>query len=70
MPYKRLNMKLTPKAYDELKALSNRSGLSMTEIMRTGLSLANLAMAEAERDNSLAVTNASGDVLKQVVVPR
>ena len=45
-------------------------GLTMTEIMRTGLSLASLAMTEARRDNSLAVTNASGEVLKQVILPK
>lgn len=68
--YRRLNMKLPPRVYDELKALSDSHGLTMSEIMRTGLSLASLAMTEAERDNSLAVTNSAGEVVKQVVLTR
>lgn len=70
VPFKRLNMKLPLSTYEELRALSEGSGLTMTEIMRTGLSLASLAMSEARRDNSLAITNASGKVVKQIVLPK
>jgi len=65
---RRLNVNLPEGIHDELRVLAQRSGRSMTDIVRTGLGLVTVALAEAERKNTLAVANSEGKVIKQLVV--
>ena len=66
---KRLNVNLPDGVHEDLRILAERSGRSMTEIVRTGLGLVRVALEEAERNNTLAVTNAKGLLVKQIVLP-
>jgi hypothetical protein len=67
---KRLNFNLTVRAFDELKRLSDESGLSMTEIMRLGLGLIRIAFDEERKGNTLVVSTSDGRHLKEIVLPR
>lgn len=66
---RRLNVNLPEEVHNQLRDLAERSGRSMTDIVRTGLSLASVAFAEAEHRNTLAVANAEGKLIKHLVVP-
>ncbi|HYX26728.1 MAG TPA: Arc family DNA-binding protein [Thermoanaerobaculia bacterium] len=66
---RRLNVNLPEGVHEELRVLAERSGRSMTDLVRTGLSLVTVAFAEAERSNTLAVADAEGRLIKQIVVP-
>jgi hypothetical protein len=52
---KRLNLDLTPEAYELLQKLSDESGKNMAEVLRTGLALYGIAQEEKDRGNSLAI---------------
>jgi plasmid stability protein len=67
---RRLNVNLPEGLHEELRVLAERSGRSMTDLVRTGLSLVTVAFAEAERSNTLAVADADGKLIKQILVPR
>jgi plasmid stability protein len=67
---RRLNVNLPEGLHEELRVLAERSGRSMTDLVRTGLSLVTVAFAEAERSNTLAVTDSNGKLIKQILVPR
>ena len=65
---KRLNVNLPAATYDELQEFSRRSGRTMTEIVRMGVGLAQIAVGEDSRQNSLAVVDADGKLVKQILV--
>jgi hypothetical protein len=52
---KRLNLDLTPEAYELLQKLSDESGKNMAEVLRTGLALYGIAQEEKDRGHSLAI---------------
>jgi hypothetical protein len=54
-PKKRLNLDLTPEAYELLQKLSDESGKNMAEVLRTGLALYGIAQEEKDKGNSLAI---------------
>jgi hypothetical protein len=53
---KRLNLDLTPQAYELLQKLSEESGKNMAEVLRTGLLLYGISQEESRKGRSLAVT--------------
>lgn len=63
---KRLNLDLTPEAYDLLQQLQDESGKSMADILRTGLALYGIAQEENQKGRSLAVIEGE-KVVKQIV---
>lgn len=65
---KRLNLDLTPEAYELLRKLSDESGKNMAEVLRTGLALYGIVQAEGEKGRDLAVVE-DEKVIKQIVVP-
>ena len=67
---RRINLNVPEKTYEDLQALASKTGRSMTEVMRTALSLAQIAMREQASGNTLAVTKADGTLLKEIVIPR
>ena len=66
---KRLNLDLTPEAYELLQKLADDSGKNMAEILRTGLALYGIAQEEKKKGRSLAVIDEKEEVKKQIVLP-
>jgi hypothetical protein len=52
---KRLNLDLTPEAYELLQKLADESGKNMAEVLRTGLLLYGISQEETKKGRSLAV---------------
>lgn len=65
---KRLNLDLTPEAYELLRKLSEDSGKNMADVLRTGLALYGIVQEEKAKDRDLAVVK-DDKVIKQIVVP-
>lgn len=65
---KRLNLDLTPAAYELLKKLSEESGKNMADVLRSGLALYGIAQEEAEKGNDVAIVK-DDKVLKQILLP-
>jgi hypothetical protein len=65
---KRLNLDLTPAAYDLLQQLAAESGRNMADVLRTGLALYGIAQEEMKKGRSLGIVH--GDrVVKEIVLP-
>ena len=63
---KRLNLDLSPEAYELLQQIVDESGKSMADVLRTGLALYGIAQEEGQKGRSLAI--AEGDkIVKQIV---
>ncbi|MGG6268298.1 hypothetical protein ACQ4M3_22310 [Leptolyngbya sp. AN03gr2] len=65
---KRLNLDLSPEAYDLLQELSEESGKNMAEVLRTGLALYGIAREEKKKGRSLGVVE-DDRVVKEIVIP-
>ncbi len=65
---KRLNLDLTPAAYDLLQELSEESGKNMAEVLRTGLALYGIAQEEKRKGRYLGVME-DDRVIRQIVLP-
>jgi hypothetical protein len=63
---KRLNLDLTPEAYELLQRLAEESGKNMAEVLRTGLALYGIAQDEKKKGRSLAVVQ-DEKVVKEIV---
>jgi hypothetical protein len=63
---KRINLDLTPEAYDLLERLAKNSGKNMTEVLRTGLALYGIAQDEAKKGRSLGIIQ-DDKVVKEIV---
>ena len=66
---RRLNINLPEPVYQELQALSNTTGRSMTDLVRTALGLVNVAYRATEQSNVLIVADKNGKALKEVLIP-
>lgn len=65
---KRLNLDLTPAAYDLLQNLAEESGRNMADVLRTGLALYGIAQEEMKKGRSLGVVQ-NDKVIKEIVLP-
>jgi len=65
---KRLNLDLSPEAYDLLQKLAEESGKNMAEVLRTGLALYSIAQDEKQKGRSLGVVK-DDQVVKELVLP-
>lgn len=65
---KRLNLDLSPEAYELLQSLSDESGKNMAEVLRTGLALYGIAWEEKKKGRSLGVVE-DDRVVKEIVIP-
>jgi len=63
---KRLNLDLTPEAYDLLQKLADESGKNMADVLRTGLALYGIAQEETKKGRSLGVVEGE-KVVKEIV---
>jgi hypothetical protein len=67
---KRLNLKLSPSAYRDLKELSRLgAGQSMTEIFRLALSLLKTVYPAVAKGEQLYLVNPSDNTERQIVLP-
>ncbi|WP_103670927.1 ribbon-helix-helix protein, CopG family [Pseudanabaena sp. BC1403] len=65
---KRLNLDLSPEAYELLQKLAEESGKNMAEVLRTGLALYGIAQDEKQKGRSLGVVK-DDQVVKELVLP-
>ena len=63
---KRLNLDLTPEAYDLLQKLASESGKNMAEVLRTGLALYGIVQEETRKGRSLGIVECE-KVVKEIV---
>jgi hypothetical protein len=63
---KRLNLDLTPEAYDLLQKLAEESGKNMADVLRTGLALYGIAQEESKKGRSLGIVE-DDKVIKEIV---
>lgn len=69
MSRKRLNLDLTEETYDLLQKISDESGKSMSEVLRTALALFGIAREECSNGRELGVIQ--GDkVIKEILIPK
>jgi hypothetical protein len=66
--YRRLNVNLPRDVYADLQRLSQSTNRSLTDIVRTGFGLAQLALHETSRHHKLAITDAEGRPIKEIVL--
>lgn len=64
---KRLNLELTPEAYELLQELADSSGKNMADVLRTGLALYGISQEEEKRGRNIAVVE-DDKVIKQIVM--
>jgi hypothetical protein len=64
----RLNIVLSEKARTELEHIATKSKRSMTEVIRIALALLKVAFDETEKGYKLAILDASGKPVKEIVV--
>ena len=65
---KRLNLDLTPEAYELLQTVSNESGKNMADVLRTGLALYGIALEEQKEGRRLGIVK-DEKVIKEIVLP-
>lgn len=63
---KRLNLDLTPEAYELLQNLANESGKNMADILRTGLALYGISKEEEKKGRNLAIVK-DEKVIKEII---
>jgi hypothetical protein len=67
---KRLNLDLSPDAYDLLQQIVDESGKSMAEVLRTGLALYGIAQEEQKRGHKITISDTNDTTLKEILIPR
>jgi hypothetical protein len=65
---KRLNLDLSPEAYEMLQKLAEESGKNMADVLRTGLALYGIAQDEKQKGRALGVVE-DDRVVKELVLP-
>jgi hypothetical protein len=65
---RRLNINLPESVYDTLQRLAQQTNRTMTDIIRTALSLVKIALETDAKGNKLAVVSPDGKVLKEIVL--
>jgi len=65
----RLNIFLSEKAREDLRVVAGIRKTTLTEVVRLGLALVKLAVEEGLQGHKLAITDANGKVLKEVLLP-
>ena len=65
---KRLNIDLSPEAYELLQQIVDESGKSMAEVLRTGLALYGIAQEERKQGGKLTISDKDNNVKKELVI--
>ena len=66
---RRLNLKLTARAYTDLSAAARRKGCTMTELIRWGIALMIAALNAAENGEKVAIVSKRNKVMKELLLP-
>lgn len=64
---KRLNLDLTPEAYELLQKLADESGKNMADVLRTGLALYGIAQEQRKVGRQLGVIE-DDKVVKEILI--
>lgn len=67
---RRLNINLPTSIANDLEALSQKTGRSMTEVVRNALGLVKIASDAADNNQKLVITDAKGKPVKEIVLPK
>ena len=67
--FKRVNFLLSPRAHQELVRLSRYCNQSMTGLIRTGLSLARLAIEAEQRGERIVIVGNDGTPNRELILP-
>lgn len=67
---RRLNINLPTSIANDLEALAQKSGRSMTEVVRNALGLVQIANDAADSNQKLVITDDKGKPVKEIVLPR
>ena len=67
---RRLNINLPTSIANDLEALAQKSGRSMTEVVRNALGLVQIANDAAVSNQKLMITDEKGKPVKEIVLPR
>jgi flagellin-specific chaperone FliS len=63
----RLTVEFPEKAHEIIERLSQRQGVSKTEVLRRVLALYNYVWQEVEKGRKLVILNESEEVIKEIV---
>jgi hypothetical protein len=66
---KRLSITLTDSAYAEVSALARSTRQKSTDLMRLGLAIIKIYLAEHKEGNRLMVVSRDGQAIKEIVLP-
>jgi hypothetical protein len=66
---RRLNANIPGAMLDEMVEEKRRSGRDITELVKLGWKLTKIALREQRQGNVLAVVDADGRILKELVIP-
>ena len=66
---RRLNANIPGAMLDEMVDEKRRSGRDITELVKLGWKLTKIALREQRQGNVLAVVDADGRILKELVIP-
>ncbi len=67
---RRLNINLPTSIANDLEALAQKSGRSMTEVVRNALGLVKIASDAADNNQKLVITDEKGKPVKEIVLPK
>ncbi len=65
---KRITLDFDPKGYEILTQLSNESGKTLAGVIRSAVALYAITQAEEKNNNRIAVVDANGKPLKEIIV--
>jgi hypothetical protein len=67
---RRLNINLPTSIANDLETLAQKSGRSMTEVVRNALGLVKIANDAADSNQKLVITDAKGKPVREIVLPK
>jgi hypothetical protein len=65
---RRLNINLPEKTFNDLERTATKTGRTMTDIVRVGVSVAQVVVEEVSHGRKLAVIDSNGRVLKELIL--
>jgi hypothetical protein len=66
---KRVNLNLAMKSYEDLERLADKTGRTMTDIVRFGLALVKLYLEETENGRKLIIASPDGKAISEIRFP-
>jgi len=66
---RRVNLNLAAQSYADLDSLANKTGRTMTDVVRFGLALVKLYLEETGQGNKLFIGSPNGKVISEIRFP-